>query len=62
MKLLSKILLAVCLLGFLLGLGDFGNSMFSGVARALGAVFFILFFITRLFEIAEAAEPASPKR
>lgn len=61
MKPLSKILLAVCILGLVLGLADVGNAMFSGLARAIGAVFFILFFITRVLEIASAEEAVDAK-
>jgi uncharacterized membrane protein YadS len=54
MKPFTKVLLAICLLGFALGFADIGNSMFSGVARALGAVFFILTFLCFLFDKMEA--------
>jgi hypothetical protein len=56
MKPLSKFLLAICILGLVLGLADVGNAMFSGLARAIGAAFFILFFITRALEFASAEE------
>jgi hypothetical protein len=51
MKPFSKLLLVICVLGLLLGLGDVGNPMFSGLARAVGAVFFILFFVTRMIDV-----------
>ena len=56
MKTMSKMLLIICLLGLVLGLADVGTPMFSGLARACGAVFFILFFITRMFEFISAQE------
>jgi hypothetical protein len=34
-----------------------GSSIFSGFARAIGAVFFILAFITKMIEKAEAEDP-----
>ena len=54
MKKLSNILLVVCLLGFVVGLADVGGAIFSGFCRAIGAVFFILTFISRVIEKAEA--------
>jgi hypothetical protein len=54
MKTFTKILLVICLLGFVLGLADVGDSVFSGMARALGAVFFILTFLSRAFEKMES--------
>jgi hypothetical protein len=54
MKTFTKILLVICLLGFALGLADFGDSAFSGLARALGAVFFVLTFLCRAFEKMES--------
>jgi hypothetical protein len=50
MKTLSHLLLGSSLLGLVVGVSNIGNPEFSGVARALGAVFFILFFITRMFK------------
>src|SRR5262249_41623965 len=57
MKTLSKLLLFICVLGLVLGISDVGSPMFSGLARAIGAVFFILFFITRMLDFMGAAEP-----
>ena len=60
MKPFTTILLAISVSGLVLGLLDVGGSMFSGVARALGAVFFILVFICRLFEKIEAEQNPAP--
>jgi hypothetical protein len=54
MKKLSNILLLVCLVAGALGFSDVGSNIFSGFCRAMGAVFFILAFITRVIEKAEA--------
>jgi hypothetical protein len=54
MKPLTKILLVVSIIGFALGLANVGGSAFSGLARALGAVFFVLTFLCRAFERMEA--------
>lgn len=56
MKKLSNLLLIVCLIALALGFSDVGNAIFSGFSRAMGAVFFILAFITRIMEKAEAEE------
>jgi energy-converting hydrogenase Eha subunit C len=53
---ISKILLVVCLIFAVVGFADIGNSMVSGFCRAIGAVFFILTFATRVIEKAEAEE------
>jgi hypothetical protein len=55
MNTLFKILVVVCLTCLALGLGDIGNSMVSGLCRAMGAVFFILAFITKMIQKAEAS-------
>jgi hypothetical protein len=60
-KLLTGILLVICILGLVVGLADVGSPMFSGLALAFGAVFFILFYITRALEIVAAAEEAGSK-
>jgi hypothetical protein len=54
MKTPSKVLLVISLTGFVLGLSNLGPPMFSGLARAIGAIFFILVYITRVFELIEA--------
>lgn len=51
---LFNILVLVCLVFAALGFSDVGSSIFSGFCRAMGAVFFILAFITRVIEKAEA--------
>ena len=61
MKKLSRIFLVVCLVFAVVGFSDIGSSIFSGFCRAMGAVFFILTFITRVIEIAEAEEAKSVK-
>jgi hypothetical protein len=48
MRAFSNVLLVICLLGFALGLADVGGAMISGMTRAIGAVFFILYFISRM--------------
>ena len=60
-KLLTEILLVVCILGLVLGLANVGSPMFSGLARAFGAVFFILFYITRALEIVAEEEETGGK-
>ncbi len=55
MNTLFKILVVVCLAGLTLGFCDVGNAMVSGFCRAMGAVFFILAFITKVIEKAEAS-------
>ncbi len=55
MNCLFKILTIVAVAGLVVGLSDIGNGMFSGMARALGSVFFILAFITRTIQKAEQA-------
>jgi uncharacterized membrane protein YtjA (UPF0391 family) len=52
----SKLFLVVSVVAFIAGFGDVGGSIVSGLARAMGAVFFILFFITRLFEAVSAEQ------
>ena len=47
----SNILIALCVLGLVLGVADIGGPMISGVARALGAVFFILAFVVKMGEV-----------
>ncbi len=54
MRRLSNLLLAVCILGVILGLAGVINDMVSGFALAIGAVMFILSFNTRVIEKAEA--------
>ena len=55
MKPFTKILLVICLLGFGLGLANVGNSVFSGLARALRSkCFFSLTFLGRAFERMDA--------
>jgi hypothetical protein len=56
MKKLSSILFVVSLISLAIGLSDVGSNMFSGLGRAMGAIFFALAFITRVFEKAEAEE------
>lgn len=58
MKKLSSILFIISLIGLATGLSDAGSNIFSGLSLAMGAVFFVLAFITRVIEKAEAAEPA----
>lgn len=54
MNTMFKIMVTVCILGFLLALSSLGNEMFTGFTLAMGAVFFILSFITKVIEKAEA--------
>lgn len=54
MNKLCRLLLLVSLAGFIVGLLDLGGSILSGLARAMGAIFFILFFITTIFNAAAA--------
>ncbi|EEF59831.1 hypothetical protein [Pedosphaera parvula] len=42
---LSTMLLLLCIVGLVLGLADVGSPALSGVSRALGATFFVLFFL-----------------
>jgi len=58
MKKLSSILFIISLISLAIGLSDAGSNEFSGLSRAMGAVFFILAYIRRAIEMAEAAEPA----
>ncbi len=53
MNTLFKILVVLSLIGLAVGLSDVGNAMFSGLCRALGAVFFVLAFITKAIHKAE---------
>ncbi|MDB6023435.1 MAG: hypothetical protein JWQ04_3292 [Pedosphaera sp.] len=55
MRKIFNFLLAICILGLVLGLAGVGNNMISGFALAMGAVSFILAFIIRLIEKAETA-------
>jgi hypothetical protein len=57
MKKLSSILFLMAVAGLVIGLSDLGGSIFSGLARAIGAVFFILAFIAKMIEKAESEEP-----
>jgi hypothetical protein len=61
MKSLFKILLTACILGFVLGFSGLGNDVFVGFCRAMGAVFFILAFITKLIQKAEVEEMTTVK-
>lgn len=54
MNTVFKILTILCVAGLVVGLSDIGNGMFSGLARAAGAVCFVLAFITRILQKAEA--------
>lgn len=45
-----------CIICLALGLADVGNAMVSGLFRALGAVLFILSFITKVVHEAEATQ------
>ncbi|MEW6157471.1 MAG: hypothetical protein AB1813_08570 [Verrucomicrobiota bacterium] len=47
-----NVLLAICLVALVAGFSGIGNPMFIGLAKAVGAVFFILFYIA---SIAKAA-------
>ena len=44
----ANIMIALCVLGLVIGVADVGGPMVSGVARALGAVFFILAFVAKM--------------
>ena len=55
MNTLFKILVALTLIFLALGLSDIANAMISGFCRALGSVFFILAFITKLVHKAETS-------
>jgi hypothetical protein len=57
MKKLSSILFILSLTSLVIGLSDVGSPVFSGLIRAMGAVFFVLAYITRVIEKAEAEEP-----
>jgi hypothetical protein len=54
MKKTSNILAAVCLILLAFGFSGLGPGVFAGFCRALGAVFFILAFVTRVIEKAES--------
>lgn len=54
MKKTSNILAAVCLILLVLGFSGLGPDVFMGFLRAIGAVFFILAFVTRVVEKAES--------
>ena len=56
MKKLSSILFIISLISLAIGLSDVGSTMFSGLIRAMGAVFFVVAYITRVMEKAEAEE------
>ncbi len=58
MKRLSSILFIISLISLAIGLSDVGSNIFSGLSRAMGAVFFVLAFITRVIEKAEDEQPA----
>jgi hypothetical protein len=58
MKKLSSILFIISLISLAIGLSDAGSNVFSGLSRAMGAVFFVLAYITRVIEKAEAEQPA----
>lgn len=53
MNKLFKILAFVSVASFVIGLSNVGGGMVSGFCRALGAVFFILAFITKTIDKAE---------
>jgi len=57
MKRLSSILFIISLTSLVIGLSDVGSNEFSGLSRAMGAVFFILAYIRRAIEKAESMEP-----
>lgn len=48
---MKALFLYICILGLVVGISNLGGSEVSGLARAIGAVFFILFFITRMFKL-----------
>ena len=56
MKTMSKALLVICLTGLVLGLSNVGPPNFSGLARAIGAIFFILTYVSRVAELVSAEE------
>ncbi len=58
MKKMSSILFVISLISLAIGLSDAGSNIFSGLSRAMAAVFFVLAYITRVIEKAEAEEPA----
>lgn len=51
-----KWFLLVSLLGFAVGFVGLGGAMVAGYGRALGAVFFLLFGVSRLLSAAEAEQ------
>ena len=57
MKRLSTLLFIISLISLATGLTNAGSSEFSGLCRAMGAVFFILAYIRRAMEKAESMEP-----
>jgi hypothetical protein len=54
---LYSTLVIVALTGLLLGVANVGGEMLSGFCRAFGAVFFIVAFLVRLVDKAEAGSP-----
>lgn len=54
MTTLTKILLTLCVTGLVLGIAGIGNTQISGLALALGAVTFVLSFITHVIGKAES--------
>jgi hypothetical protein len=60
---MKTLFLGICILGLAVGVGNVGSPEFSGLARAVGAVFFVLFFIagmSKIFGKEEAAINLNP--
>jgi hypothetical protein len=54
MSTIFKILAVLSITCLAIGMSDVGNNMVSGFCRAIGSVFFILAFITKVIQKAEA--------
>ena len=50
----SNIFAAVAIIALISGLADIGSAPTSGFLRAVGAIFFVIAFITRVVEKAES--------
>jgi hypothetical protein len=56
MKKLSSFLFIISLVSLAVGISGVGGNMFSGLIRAMGAVLFVVTYVTRVMEKAEAEE------
>ena len=48
---MKTLFLGISILGVMIGVSNIGSAELSGLARAVGAVFFVLFFITGMFKL-----------